>query len=183
MSSGIIVSVKTKSYLKDYIINKYGEEGSETVKATSANKLFPLIARHLTRKPAGWKPPVSNSENLLLELPYSDRLDITTLCYIDREHFVEINSFLYGMFYCHFTTDMNDMCLKKKWSYKYSIMHFMDSNGISYSKIEYDSLKRIYARYRKHFTAEENETFIEKSKKIMSGFQGKKRHIVPLLCP
>jgi hypothetical protein len=179
MPSGIIVAVKTKPYLRDYIVKKYGS--TEPVKATISNKLFPMLSRYLSKKPIGWRPPEAGNDTLLFELPYTtDRfLDTRNYCFINPDHFTEINSFLYGMFYCDFTEFVNNKCIKLKWGYRFAIINFMEVNEISFDKIEYDSLKRLYYRYRKQFSNDENKFFTENSKNILPSFQGKKIKKVP----
>jgi len=166
MSSGIIIAVKTRPYLKDYIVNRYGN-GSEPVKASTANKIFPLLSQFLTHKPKEWKLPESSQDTILFELPYNELLNVRTLCYIHEDHFPGITSFFYGMFHTHFVTYMNNKCLDKspRWRFKYAIYNFMDEYEISIDKVNYDSLKRIYLRYRKQLCDFDEREFDERPKK------------------
>jgi hypothetical protein len=144
MSSNQIVEVRIKPYLKDYFINQFGEE---PIKATTANKLFPFLANYLTHRPQKWKPPVSRDDNLLFELPFSEKINVRSLCYISPKHFSEIQSFLYGRFWGDFITYMNQKVMKKRWQQKYAIIRFMDDNGMDWNKADYETLKKIYYRY------------------------------------
>ncbi|MBA7531870.1 hypothetical protein ES705_24094 [subsurface metagenome] len=166
MSSGIIVGIRTRPYMKDYIVSKYGL-GSEPVRATTSNKVFPLLSQYLTHKPVNWRPPQAAEDIILFELPYNEVLNVRTRCYIHEDNFPEITSFFYGMFYTHFINYMNSKCLdqKKIWRFKYAIYNFMDENSISIDNINYDSLKRIYLRYRKQFENFNEREFDERSKK------------------
>ncbi|MFP4449274.1 MAG: hypothetical protein ACLFPH_11115 [Bacteroidales bacterium] len=148
MPSGEIVEVKVKPYLKDYFINLYSENGKEPIVASTANKLFPFLSQYLTYRPKGWKPPVSEQDNLLFELPYSDRFNVKSLNYISPKHFREIRSFLYGMFWGDFVTYMNEKVNHKKWQKKYAIIRFMDDNNMSWDKVDMETLKKIYYRYQ-----------------------------------
>ena len=180
MSSGIIVAVKTKPYLKDYIIFKYG--GQEPVKATIPNKLFPMLSRYLTKKPVGWRIPVATEDTILFELPFTDSkfLDIRSHCYINPKHFKDISSFFYGLFYSEYTIYMNKHCIDKErgilWQFKYGIINFMDSNNICFDKINYDSIKRIYQRYRHQFDDYDEKAFDERNKRKKLPTSQHKKH-------
>ena len=168
MSSGIIVSVKTRPYLKDWIVEKYGA-GEEPVKASSSNKLFPLLAQYLSHKPNDWKPPKQTDDSVLFELPYNEVFEVRNMSFIHEKNFPEISSFFYGMFHTSFVRYMNEKCFsenRKRWRFKYAIYRFMDENNISIDKINYDSLKRIYLRYRKQFSDYDEKIFDERPKKI-----------------
>jgi len=145
MSSGEIVAIKIKTYLKDYFTHKFGEE---PIKATNDNKLFPFLLRYLKPKPKKWKPPVSSSDILLLELPFNRSVNIRHCNYIHSKDFSSISSFFYGIFWSNFIEYMNKKVIDERWQIKYSIIHFMDTNNIQFDKVNYDSLKRIYYRYR-----------------------------------
>jgi hypothetical protein len=146
MPSGEIVeiSLKQKSYLKEYFIHQYGQE---PITASIRNKLFPFLAKYLTHRPKGWKPPVSKNDNLLIELPYSEHINVRALNYISPKHFSEIRSFLYGRFYGDFITYMNEKHHKYGWQKKYAIIRFIDDNNMNWDKADYETLKKIYDRY------------------------------------
>jgi hypothetical protein len=184
MSSGIIVAVKTKPYLKDYIVFSHG--GTEPVKATMANKLYPMLSRYIIRRPIGWKPPEASDDTILFELPYNKIMDARQHCYISPDNFSDISAFFYGLFYTHLIIYMNENCLgeKNKWQFKYGIVKFMDDNNICFDKINYDSIKRIYQRYRKQFEDyDENKFVAKKRKKIFPTSRPVFALIVSLLCP
>jgi hypothetical protein len=144
--SGEIVEVRIKPYLKDYFINQFSDNGEEPVPATTANKLFPFLSMYLTHRPKGWKPPISKENNLLIELPWTDKFNVKSLNYISPKHFSEINSFLYGRFWGDFITYMNQK-MKKRWQQKYAIIRFIDDNGMNWNKADLETLKKIYYRY------------------------------------
>ena len=144
MPSGEIVEIKIKPYLKEYFTNMYG---SEPIQATTANKLFPFLLQYLTHRPSGWKPPESKKDNLLFELPYSEHVNVRSLNYISPKHFPEIRSFLYGKFWGDFISYMNQKVFKKRWQQKAAIIHFMLDNDMSWDKVDYETLKKIYYRY------------------------------------
>lgn len=171
MSSGHIVAIKLRPYLKDFFINRCGE--TEPVKATITNKLFPYLVQYLTPKPKNWKPPVSAPDILLIELPYNNYINSRTLNYINPRNYTAIKSYFYGLFYARFIDYMNDRVLLKKWQVKYAIMNFIDENNISYNNANYDSLKRIFYRYR----FPESEKKKEKSKNILTTFRADSDHI------
>ncbi len=175
MSSGHIVAIQVKPYLKEFIINRYGQE---PIKATSSTKLFPLFAPFLTHKPVGWKPPEPSENRLLFELPHNKVIDVRSLNYINPRHFPEINSFFYGLFYGQFIRYMNDKVIKLRWQAKYAIINFVDENNISWNKANYETLKKIYYRYR--FPDERNE---EKDEKKFPTFQTKPARKRPLSVP
>jgi hypothetical protein len=170
MSSGHIVCIKTRPYLKDFFVNRYGPK--EPIKATTTNKLFPYLLQYLTPKPTGWKPPCSENDLLLIELPFNDELNIRCYNFIHPRHYPIINSFFYGLFFAQFIDFMNDKVIKQQWPVKYAIINFMFDNGIL-DKGEYDSIKRIYYRYR----FPETEKFKESKKNILTTFHADSVHI------
>ncbi len=171
MSSGHIVSIKIRPYLKDYFVNRFG--GSEPIKATTTNKLFTFLIQYLTPKPKKWKLPVSADDILLIELPYNDELNIRCHNYIHPRHNTAITSYFYGLFYAQFIEYMNRKCLENQWQVKYAIINFIDKNNISWCRVNYDSLKRIYYRYR----FPESDKFKENNKSILTTFHANSEHI------
>ena len=144
----IFVSVKIRPYLADYIIYHYGQH---PIKANEKSKIFPLLSSYLTHPPPKYRPHVPGPGWITFELPYNKVIDIRRNNYISPKHFSEIQSFFYGMFYSHFVLYMNEQCLKNKLPFKSAIITFMDENNISYDRFQYDSLKRLYFRYRIKF--------------------------------
>jgi hypothetical protein len=144
MSSGHIVSIKTRPYLKEYFINKFG--GQEPVKATNSNKLFPVIIRYLSPKPKNWKFPVSDTDTLLLELPFNDDINISHFNYLHPRNYRPINAYLYGMFYADFIEFMNEKVIYKRWQIKYAIYNFLDVHRLDCGNLE--ALSKIFYRYR-----------------------------------
>jgi hypothetical protein len=144
MSSGHIVSIPTRPYLKEYFINYYG--GDDPIKATYSNKLFPFLARYLTTKPKNWKHPVNAKDLMLVELPYNEELRAEVYNYIHPRFYRPINSYLYGLFYCQFIEYMNDKVIRKRWQAKYAIYNFFDLHKIDSGNLE--TLAKIFYRYR-----------------------------------
>lgn len=144
MSSGEIVEVRIKPYLKNYFINQYGEE---PIKATTSNKLFPFLLQFLTYRPKNWKPPESRADNILFELPYSEYVNVRSMNYISPKHFSEISNFFYGKFWGDFISYMNEKMFRKRWQQKYAIIRFMDDNNMDWNKTDMETLKKIYYRY------------------------------------
>lgn len=149
MASGITTQIIIRPYLKDYMINKYGE-GKHPIPATTRNKLFPFLFSFLTKTPKNYKPLNPLLPGVLsFELPYNEYLvNIRYNSYISREKFGEIQSFLYGIFYNDFTRHMRKVCEIENFTIKKGIIDFCVSNEISFDYANYDSLKRIYLRYR-----------------------------------
>lgn len=143
MSSGITVRVKMKSYLQDYVIHRYG---GEPIKATSSNKLFPLLFPYLGKTPADYK---HSMEGVAFELPYNELLNIRYNNYIAPKYFSEIQSYFYGIFFHDFVKYMNQMVLSEDMPIKTAIINFCLEREISFDRVSYDSLKRIYLRYRR----------------------------------
>ncbi len=144
MSSGHIVCIETRPYIKDYFINTHG--GSEPIKVTTSNNLFRLLSRHLTQKPKYWKLPVVSKDILMFELPNNDELNVMGYNYIPPSSYSPINSYLYGLFYCQFIEYMNENVIKKRWQVKYAVYNFLDMHYIDSEN--YDALFKIYYRYR-----------------------------------
>jgi hypothetical protein len=170
MSSGHIVAIKLTPYLKDFCIKRYGP--GEPIKATTTNKIFTFLKEYLTPKPKKWKPPVPGEDVLLVELPYNDEVNVRCHNYINPRNNAELKSFFYGMFYAAFVTYMNEKVIGEGWQVKYAIINFMDLYDISY-KANYDSLKRLYYRYR----FPESEKSKENLKKSLTTFQADSDHI------
>jgi len=174
MSSGHIVAVNIRPYLKDYLINRFGKE---PIKATMRNKLFPFLVKFLTPIPKRWRPPVKEEGTLLIELPFNDAVNIRHLNYINPRHYVKINTYLYGLFYYHFIEYMNEKVIEKRWQIKYAIVNFIDVNNMNWDCTNYETLKRIYYRYRFPLADKLGENgkintpaFNAKSKDMQSGF-------------
>lgn len=171
MSSGHIVCIKIKPYLKDFFINRF--EGKEPIRATVTNKLFTFLISYLTPKPKGWKMPVAASDMLLIELPFNNELNIRCHNYINPRHYPVITSYFYGLFYAKFIKYMNEKVIEQQWQVKYAIINFIDENNIKWDWANYDSLKRIYYRYR----FPESDKFKDIQKNILTTFQANSDHI------
>lgn len=163
MSSGHIVCIETRPYLKDYFVNYYG--GDDPVKATYSNKFFPFLMRYLLAKPKTWKPPVAGKNMLLVELPYNDEINIRFINYIHPNSFRPINSYLYGLFYCQFIEYMNEKVVRKRWQVKYAVYNFIDVHQIDSGNL--DTLVKIFYRYR-HQDFKQTE---EDDSKALSSFK------------
>jgi hypothetical protein len=145
MASGQIVSIKITPYLKEYFIYRHG---CEPIKASRETKFFMFMARYLEHKPVKWKMPDESDDTLLIELPYNEIIDVRNLCYISPKYYPEIKSYVYGLFYGAFISYMNPRVIKEHWSIKYSIVNFIDEHNMSWNKTNYETLKKIYDRYR-----------------------------------
>ena len=145
MSSDRIVKLKIHPYLKEYYIHRFGPE---PIKAKLKTKLFRLIFNYLVRIPFNWRPPVSSEDTLLIELPYSDYIDVRSMCYIDPCSYGKISTLLYNLFYCDYVRYMDKCVYKGKKDIKTSIEEFIDVNQMSWDKTNYETLKKIYQRYR-----------------------------------
>jgi len=170
MSSGHIICIKTRPYLKDFFVNRYGQK--EPIKATTTNKLFTFLIRYLTPKPRKWKPCIPGRDILLIELPFNDELNIRCHNYIQPRHYPVITSYIYGLFYAQFMEYMNQKVIHDQWQVKYAIINFIDINNISFEG-NYDSLKRIYYRYR----FPESDKIKENNKNILTTFHAQSAHI------
>lgn len=146
MSSGITVIVKLKPYLKEWVLKRYGPE---PVRASSSNKIFPMLAGYLSSVPADYKPIHPDSKHIAFELPYNKILDIRNKSYISPKYYGQIQSFFYGQFYFDFVLWMNKCVIDQRFSFKWSIVQYCVENDISFDHANYDSLKRLYLRYRK----------------------------------
>lgn len=144
MSSKITVEINLRPYLKEYIINRYGQE---PVKASNANKIFPLLFPYLTKIPLKYKP-LSGPGVIRFELPYNELIEVRNNKYINPRNFGAIQSYFYGLFTIDFTGYVNENVLNKNLPIKTSIISFCDEYNITYDFANYDSLKRIYLRYR-----------------------------------
>lgn len=145
MASGEIIGVKIQPYLKEFFIHRHGPE---PIKATQATKFFVVLAQYLTNKGKGWRPPISNDEILLIELPFNKILNVRSRNYIPEHSMPEIRKYLYGLFYGAFISYMNDKVLRDNWAIKYAIINFIDEHDMSWDKTNYETLKKIYDRYR-----------------------------------
>ena len=180
MPSGQIVSIKIAPYLKEFFIYKHG---AEPIRATRETKFFMFICQFLSRKPKkGWKPPVVSEDTLLVELPYNEFIKIRDYCYINPRFYPEIKTYIYGLFYGAFISYMNKRCIHEKpaWSIKYAIINFIDEFNMSWNKTNYETLKKIYYRYRNP----ECEKIDEKNnEKILAYRETKKSQKRPLSVP
>ena len=145
MASGQIVAVKIPPYLKEFFIHRHGDE---PIKATQATKFFVVLAQYLTHKPKGWKLPVITEDTLLIELPYNKVINVRSMNYIPECSMPEIKKYIYGLFYGAFISYMNDKVLKDHWSIKYAIINFIDEHNMNWNKTNYETLKKIFDRYR-----------------------------------
>jgi hypothetical protein len=141
-----LVSIYLRPYLVDYFVNFYGEH---PIKADEKSKLLPMLAQYLTCAPAKYRPLIPGKNVITFALPYNKTRDIRCYNYISPDNFSKIQSYLYNLFRWHFFDYMDKQCLHKNIPYKVAIINFMDYNNISFDNFQYDSLKRIYFRYRK----------------------------------
>lgn len=175
MASGQIVAIKIPPYLKEYFVFKYG---AEPIKAYRETKIFMFISRYLARKPKKWKPPIASDDTLLIELPYNEVIDIRTLCHIAEKNMPEIKTFIYGLFWGEFIDYMNRKTFKENWTMKYAIINFCNDHNMNWGKTNYDTLQKIYYRYRKPENQkidEKNEEKLKKGKKFMHSGSRKKQ--------
>jgi hypothetical protein len=145
MASGQIVAIKIPPYLKEFFIYKHG---AEPIKATRETKFFIFISQYLTRKPKGWKPPVTSDDTMLIELPHNEVLEVRTYCYISEKNMPEVKTYIYGLFFGAFISYMNEKVLNQEWAIKYAIINFCDEHNMSWTKTNYETLQKIYYRYR-----------------------------------
>lgn len=179
MSSGQIVSIKIAPYLKEFFIHKHG---SEPIRASRETKLFMFISRYLTRKPKGWKPPEEEEDSLLIELPHNELIEVRNWNYISPKYFPEIKTYIYGLFYGAFISYMNKRCIHEKpaWSIKYAIINFIDEHNMNWNKTNYETLKKIYYRYRSSDCEKQDE---KNNEKILPYTATKKSQKRPLTVP
>jgi hypothetical protein len=150
------VVIKLRPYLRDWVVNEYGLDNDEPVLATQGNKLFPFLSTYLTKVPSKHKDHLPDREHLRIYLPYNEVIRVRNLLFINKDHYPEIQSFFYGRFYCKFILFMNDRHIKQKLNIKPCINDFCRLNNINFDKVNYDSLKRIYHRYRNDGDNEED---------------------------
>lgn len=144
----VLVSVEIKPYLVDYCKHYYGEHPI----IVSKTDLLPFIHDHLSRPPVNYRPLKNEDKILTFQLPWNKVMDIRKLNYISPRKHKLFNTYFYHLFKHHFVTYMNRSCIDNNLPYKTAIINFMEENSISYDRFQYDSLKRIYLRYRKKFT-------------------------------
>jgi hypothetical protein len=145
MASGQIVAIKIQSYLKEFFIFRHGPE---PIKAVRETKLFMFISPYLSKKPKTWKPPVPSDDTLLIELPYNEVIEVRTYCHIADKYMPEIRTYIYGLFWGTFINYMNQKVIGEKWAIKYAIIQFCDSHNMNWGKTNYETLQKIYYRYR-----------------------------------
>ena len=144
----ILVSVEIKPYLVDYFKHHYG---GHPIKVNSRSKLLPFIHDHLSRPPVKYRPLKNENKILTFQLPWNKIIDIRKLNYISPRKHKLFNTYFYNKFHHHFTTYMNEACNENNCSYKTAIENFMLENCISFDRFQYDSLKRLYLRYRQTY--------------------------------
>jgi hypothetical protein len=144
----IYVTIEMRPYLVEYFKHYYGEH---PIKANEKSKIFPLLAEYLTHTPSNYRPIPEGPRAITFELPYNRIIDIRRNNYISPNHFSEIQSFFYGMFYVHFVQYMDKHCLFGHIPFKSAIIAFMEDHNISFDTCQYDSLKRLYFRHRIKF--------------------------------
>jgi hypothetical protein len=145
MASGQIVLVKILPYLKEYFIHRFG---SEPIKATRDTKIFIILAPYLIRIPSKWRPPVSCDDGLLIELPYSHLINIQKYCYIDPRSYARINKKIYNLFCADLVMYVNHNVFEHNCEIQKAINDFIDLNEMNWDKTNFDTLKKIYYRYR-----------------------------------
>lgn len=141
----VLVSVEIKPYLVDYCRYYYGNDPI----IVSKTDLFPFIHDQLSRPPLNYRPVKDSEKKLTFQLPWNKVRDIRKLNYITPRKYKLFNTYFYHLFKNHFVTYMNKACIDNNLPYKTAIISFMEETSISYDRFQYDSLKRIYLRYRK----------------------------------
>lgn len=142
----VLVSVEVPPYLAQYLMHYYGEH---PIKARKKTRIFSFISDHVQQTPVHYRPPKPSNKLVTFELPYNRRYDIRRMNYIPPRHFPAIKNYFRNIFLHNFIHHMDEHCLKGNMQYKTAIINFMDENEISFDYFQYDSLKRIYFRYRK----------------------------------
>lgn len=172
MASGQIVAIKIPPYLKEFFIHRHG---AEPIKATQATKFFVVLAQYLAHKTNKWKPPVASEDTLLIELPYNKVINVRSMNYIPESSMPEIKKYIYGLFYGSYISYMNNKVLRERWSIKYTIINFIDEHDMNWNKTNYETLKKIFDRYR--------HPEPKKDEKMLATPDGKKGHFCPSPVP
>lgn len=142
----ILVSVEVSPYLAEYLKHYYGEH---PIKANTKSNIYPFISRFIQPSPPNYRPLKPSRKILTFELPYNEVHDIRKKNYIPERCFSTIQTHFRHIFLHNFIHHMDQHCLIGNMPYKTAIINFMEENEISFDYFQYDSLKRIYLRYRK----------------------------------
>jgi hypothetical protein len=151
--SKITVTVRIKSYLKDFLVHISGQEmddGSVVVVASKKNitgfYLFPL----LEKTPAGWKPLKDEPEKMLeIELPYMEDMNIRCNNFVSEVGMRHFQSAIENIFLAEFYREVSSaLTANPQQKIKDAILDFCYAYEISFDNITYEMLRKKYTRYR-----------------------------------
>jgi len=122
-----------------------------------------------------YKLPITEEDTMLVELPYNKVINVRSMNYIPECSMPEIKKYIYGLFYGSFISYMNNKVLREHWSIKYAIINFIDEHDMNWNKTNYETLKKIFDRYR--------HPEPKKDEKMLATPDGKKGHFRPSPVP
>lgn len=145
--NGRIVSVIVPPYLKDYIIFING--GSHPVPLCESSKLLPGIHASLTPAPKNWHRPLESSNVLFFQIPFNEVIEARKKFYISAENNVRIKMYLAAKFHYDFVSWVSEKHIHENIPIKKAILNFIVDNDISQLKDNYETLAKIFQRWRK----------------------------------
>lgn len=147
MSSGIIISIKMKPYLKEFIVCYCGD-GIEPVIASKKNIVGIYLEPLLERPPITLPKTEKGEEYLRVELCGYDVTKVDTNNYIspsNQKLFQDMVHEFFKELFCNYV----DERMRLGFSKKQSILQFCKSYNIPFNNINYEMLKKKHDRHMK----------------------------------
>jgi hypothetical protein len=146
MSDQVTIQIKILPYLKEFIEAKHGNPA-----LASSNTAFGVILKpFLEPIPIGVTvKPVKGNDVLTIIIPkYDNSPGSFQNVYISESNQIEFETAYRSYFKELFFSAVDDK-FRLVGSYKKTILQFCSDNNITYTKINYETLKKLYYRYRK----------------------------------
>lgn len=148
MPSEFTLTVSLEPYLRQYLYHKYNT-ANDAILLPKKDGLSNIIRSQLVRFPSAPKfPSPDPNRDTVFALPYFEDADPRTFNYICLTSHRVINNYVKDViFYVDYFSFMSRTCFKGN-NIQTIIDAFVESRGLTYDHLEFETLKKRWYRYR-----------------------------------
>lgn len=169
--SNIIVQIKIKPYLKDFLLHINGvedENGNTIINASRKNITGYYLLPLLEKVPADYKLLKAPPEQVLeIRLPYLPEFNIRYRNYVSDLNMRHFQSAIEVIFLGEYYREVNKaMTHDPNMKLKHAIIDFCYAYNISFDNITYEMLRKKYTRYRAGLNKRKHPTALQKRRNL-----------------